>query len=455
MADRYAGEASAVNYVNLATVFFCLELLDQSPHLAAFAATIAFFIYAAIRFDRLVVLLKHWRRYWPAVLIILVTAGCLYVIQSQIYDYQPSQRAAIDVHPSQFGQTGFIQPTAFFGSLFPLTFTAAFEEIASGYGWRAFIYRLDVPILYLGTLPLILAISLVAKGGLRGPPLGWLIFSAMLVLVSMQTSHLYFALFHLPFFYLFRDYFHYYVFAVVGVLVVSGYGFDRLMTATPDVRIQALRTTLIMSGMLFIGGAAALVAVARYGHGDGPGLLSYLRPIAEDGVIVIGAFLVLIAPAVRPKFGVRHALFLIAIMMVTQSIHAIGIYRLLGESISSIFQRYQMDTTMLTRYSVEDWNEPSRIRRVLCPTNAACFLAQRDGVSLKQDLDGTFFDIACTRRFGMGFPRKQKRFSQVSPIRRFWQAVLCEGLPRSRCSTARSKRTAANSIRCCHAGLML
>lgn len=390
LADRYAGELRAALYVNLAAIFFCLQLLDQSPHLAALAAATTFFIYGGMRFERLLGLLKIWPRLWPAALVLLVTAGCLYVIQSQIYDYQPSQRAAINVHPSQFGQTGFIQPSAFFGMFFPLTFTAAFEEIASGYGWRAFIYRLDVLVLYLGTLPLIMVISLCPKGGFRGAPLGWLIFSIILILMSLQPSQLYLALFHLPFFNLFRDYFHYFVFGMTGLLVLSGYGFDRIVNSTADGRAGILRSTLILSGILFVGAGVVLCAVAFYGKGHGPGFWSYLRPMMEDAAIVIAAFVILAAAVWRPNFQTKHVLVAIATVMVTQSIHAAGIYRQLGESGASVFSRLQMDATMLSPYSVAEWAEPTRIRRVDCPTNASCFLAQRDGASLKRDLDGTF-----------------------------------------------------------------
>jgi len=396
MADRYSNEPRAALHVNLAAVLFCLQLLDQSPHLAALGAATAFLIYATMRFEHLVNLLRQSSRFWPAALVLLVTVGGLYVIQNQIYDFRPSQRAAVTVHPSQFGQTGFIQPSAFFGELFPLTFTAAFEEIASGYGWRAFIYRLDVPILYIGTLPLVLVISLFSKGGLRsnglcGAPLGWLIFSAVLMLMSLQTSQLYFAMFHIPFFNLFRDYFHYFVYALFGFLVLSGYGFDRLLTTTSIVRANVLRATFILSSIVYLGGATVLGALAIYGKGDGPGFWSYLWSMAEDAVIVVTTLGALLVAAWHPNLRTRHALFALFVLIATQSIHAAGVYRLLGEPASSIFKRYQMDAAMLAPYSAAEWANPTQLRRVECPTNASCFLAQRDGASLKRDLDGTFF----------------------------------------------------------------
>jgi len=390
LADRHAGESHAAIYVNLASVFLSLQLLDQAPHLAAFAAAIAFSLYAFMRSNRLGDLLKLWPRYWPAALVLLFTAGCLYVVQGQIYDYQPSQRAAINVHPSQFGQTGFIQPSAFFGTMFPLTFTAAFEEIASGYGWKGFNYRLDIPALYIGTVPLILVISLFPRRGLRGAPLGWLVFSVLLVLASLQTSQLYYALYHLPFFDLFRSYFHYFEYGIVGLLVLSGYGFDRLATMPRGERTKVLRTTLVLSGFVFVGAAMMLGAVASYGKGAGPGFLSYLRPMAEDSAIVLAAFALLAAAARHSGLRMRHGLFVIGTMIATQSIHAAGIYRELGEPAESIFGHFRLDAAMLTPYGAAEWRDPTRLRRVPCPTNASCFLAQRDGASLKRDLDGTF-----------------------------------------------------------------
>ena len=391
MADRHAGERRGALYVNLAALFFSLELLDQSPHLASLAAVCAASIYGAMRFERLCGILRQWRRLWPAALVLLVSAADLYVIHSRIYEYLPSQRVAITVHPSQFGQTGFIQPSAFFGAFFPLTFTAAFEEIASGYGWRAFIYRLDVTALYVGTLPLLLVFSLFPRGGLRGSPLGWLVFSIVMVLISLQTSRLYLVLFHLPFFDLFRDYFHYFVYAVVGLLVVSGHGFDRLMYAARAERAAVLRSTLVVATAVFVAGAVALAGVAYYGQGHGPGLWSYVRPIAEDAVILLVAFGLWAAAAWYPNFRARHAALAIMALMVTQSIHAAGIYRQLGEPAHAAFDRYRMDEAMLRPYSAAEWADPARIKRVPCPTNASCHLAQRDAASVRRDLEGSFF----------------------------------------------------------------
>jgi hypothetical protein len=153
MAHRHHASRRGPTYVNLAALFSCLQLADMYPHIPSLALIYALVIYIALAgTGALRAILAQWPRLWPAVLVVMLTAGALYALHGQIFDYQPQHsRTQITVEPSQFGQTGFMQPSAFFGSLFPLSFTAAFEEIASGYGWRGFNFRLDVLIAGLPT----------------------------------------------------------------------------------------------------------------------------------------------------------------------------------------------------------------------------------------------------------------------------------------------------------------
>lgn len=457
MAHRHAGTLRGAFYINLAAIFFCVALGDQEPHAAALAGGCALLVYAGSHITQGRRLASRWAHLWPSAILLCISLAGFFIIREKIFDYLTSQHPAITFDPSELGETGFAQPGALLGMLFPLSFTSAFNQIPTGLVWRASIFRLDVLLFYVGTLPLLMFLSLFARRGLRGAPLGWLIFSLLMLVVSLQPTKLYWAIFYLPLFYLFRSYFFYFDYAAVGMLVLSGYGFDRLMTVPHEERKAILRTTLPWSVLLFALGAAIVVTNAIPGRGlggivfhkygptiamvaiviatflgvsagllmasGGPGsrwrplrwlgaalifiatagalivlldsalvegLRSQWGPITGDAVILGTAFGVVGWVMRRADFGTRHGIAVIAALVATQSIHAIGVYGLLGEPAHEIFDRYQMDGALLTPSSDAELADPGALERTPCPTNASCFLAQRDAASLKRDTDGTF-----------------------------------------------------------------
>jgi hypothetical protein len=290
LAHRNAGTPRGAFYVNVTSIFFCVALGDQEPHAAALAGGCALLVYAASYFPQCRRLASRWIHLWPAAIFLCTSLAGFFVVREKIFDYLTSQHQAITFDLSQLGETGFVQPSAFLGMLFPLSFTSAFDQIQTGAVWQTSIYRLDALIFYIGTIPLLLLLSLFQRRGLRGAPLGWLIFSVAMLLASVQTSRLYVLLFHLPLFYLFRTYFFYFDYVVVGMLVLSGYGFDRLITAAPDDRKAVLRTTLSSGVLIFAAGAAIVAANAVHGRGLGGFVLHRFGPAKADLTIVIATF---------------------------------------------------------------------------------------------------------------------------------------------------------------------
>jgi hypothetical protein len=466
LAHRRAGTVAGAFYINVAALFFCNALNDQEPHSAALSAGSAILIYCIICFSKARAFATRWIHLWPTALLLCVCMGGFYIIKERIFEYLTSQHTQLLPDPSTMGETGFVQPGTFLATLFPLSFTATAEEIRQGLFWRAYNFELDVLIFYVGTLPLLLLLSLFPRGGFRGAPLGWAIFSLFMLLVSMQKTYLFYALFHLPYFYLFRNYFFYFVYAIVGFLILSGYGFDRLMTVSRDDRRSILSSTLRIATPLFAFGALAIavqkvpghdfsrailpwwldtnhadigivvltfVAVASAlwvasgcslnwrvaGHTTAPpdpdwrriggaafvciaativltmalqnsGLLNYWKLLTGDMILVAAAFGVI-------GWAMRHATFrafqgmaVIAVLVVTQLIYLVGVYKLVGEPARNIFDRYEMNAQLLAPYSATELAKPESLYRVPCPTHAACFLAQRDAASLRRDIDGTF-----------------------------------------------------------------
>jgi hypothetical protein len=374
-------------------LFFCVQLLDMYPHIPALAAAYAAAIYLALwRSEALRTAVRLAPRLWPASIVLLATVVALYAIHHQIFDFQPQHsRTEIKVVPSQFGQTGFTQLSAFFGSLFPLTFTHAFEEIASRYVWRGFIYRLDVLMMYIGTIPLWLILALLPRRGFGRAALGWLIFTVLMALTSLQSSGFYFALFHLPFFDLFRSYFHFFDYALVGFLVVSAYGFDRIVASPAADRAAIFRATLLLGAGSIALGLAALIVFVLWAKGHGPGLPAYTLSMAGDAAIVLIAAGAIYACARQAIPAGRAAVLTVCGLVLSQSIHVAGVYGLLGEPVQTTFARYKMDRRMLTPLDAADWKNPGGITRVPCEKTTGCNLAQRPAASLRTDTDGSFF----------------------------------------------------------------
>ena len=306
---------SSVIYLNIATLFFCLSLMDMYPQIPTLAAIYAITIYTLLYGNGLkfITIFNTLPRLWLAALLIILTIAGLYCIHQQIFLFQPQHsRTAIAVTANQIGQTAFTQPSAIFGWLFPLSFTAGFDEIASRYVWKGFIYRLDLLLIYMGTIPLFISISLLFSNENRRAVLGWLLFTLLLAATSMQSTGLYLTIFHLPFFNLFRSYIHFWDYVFFSFLVLSAYGFEKIIRCTLEERVMILKKTFVASFGIYVLGLAALALFIMQATGHGPGLRSYLLEIVLDTTIIIGS-LVAISLGINKKISSIKFLSLIHI----------------------------------------------------------------------------------------------------------------------------------------------
>jgi hypothetical protein len=393
MALRYVDDYRGPLFANIAALFFCIQLLDMYPHIPALGAAYAGVIYIALWPQTAAhFIIRLWPRLWPALIFLAVTAVGTYAIHRQIFDFQPQHsRTEITVRPSQFGATGFLQPSAFFGSLFPLTFTAAFDDLAWRYASRGFIYRLDVLLVYLGTLPLWFVLALFPRRGFTRASLGWLIFFILMALTSLQPTGFYYAVYQLPFFNLFRSYIHFFDYAVIGFLVVSAYGFDRILSAGVADRLAILRSTIVLASALVVAGIVALILFVPWEAQHGPGFAAYIPAIASDIAIITAALGALYVGTRHTITSRRFAAIALAVLVVTQAFYLVNIYDMLGEPSRTTFARNKMDQLMLTPLAADQWKNPSRIVRVPCEKTTGCNLAQRPAASLKTDTSGSFF----------------------------------------------------------------
>ena len=205
---RARREPSAHWYLNAALLLAALQALDHLPHLAAFAAGLGLLIYAVLEHGALLEGLRlHWRRLWPAALVLAAAAAHLFYVWTAISDYASSLRYAMGSHTelrialSNLSETGFAQPTAFIGSFLPLSFTKAFDPLADGFrawyethiahlpageGRRFFVYQLDEVAFFLGIIPAALAAAFLMTPGLGRLRAGWGLFALVSLLAALQ-----------------------------------------------------------------------------------------------------------------------------------------------------------------------------------------------------------------------------------------------------------------------------
>jgi hypothetical protein len=399
---RHYAKRTASRYLNLATVFVCLGSFDQYPHFQAVAVGSAAVIYAALERRRAAAALaRHGPRLWPSVLALTLTLLHFLLFQSSVRDYVPSLRGSLVVNPATFADVGFAEPTAFIGSLLPLTFLAHFDTLrvsmeaflkffprTAGSQW--FVFKLDEVAFYIGVIPVGLAAVFLARPGMGRLRLGWALWTAVILAVSLRQSGLYQLLFHLPYFDIFRSYLLFILFVVLGLLVMSAYGLDALLSLQDEARRLAVRRALLALVVLVLGASIGLATILLFYHEPMRLLASLETPLSVDLFVIAAAFAALVYAGSSSASPGRRAAVIITAMVVFQMVYAAGTYGQLGTSQPQLMGEFGLDRLDLQALDAATADDPSRIQRKLCVIYAECYLSQRATVSLRRDLDGTF-----------------------------------------------------------------
>jgi hypothetical protein len=398
---RNAQHLEATRYLNAFILFFCLQILDQYPHFIVLAAGVAggLYVYLEPGAPRLL-LGRRLLRLWPGLLVVLVAAGQLLVVKFAIADYAPSLRSDLIVDPRSFGETGFVQPTALIGTFFPLAFMSGFETLTDAMGRllgtmlgrptaaRLFIFRLDSLVFFVGMIPACLALIFAMQPGSNKLRTGWAAFTVILLLVSLQQSKLYLLLFHVPFFNVFRSYFLYIVFVAFAVLVMSAYGLDALLGATPEQRRAMFRRGAAV--LLALTGLCAIGIGVLIGFSANPAALlrRLALPLVADIILIVVA-LVTVRFFCNARDVNRAAIGLLAALALFQSIHVVVSYTLLGTGADAALANAGLEAADRVAVSTPVADASGNPRK-LCTRFAQCYLSQRHTVSLNTDLQGTF-----------------------------------------------------------------
>jgi len=405
MFHRRAGSPRAAWYLNGAAVLAALQALDQYPHYTLLPLAVGVGLYLAV-YGRSAwgPLRRHLLRFWPAAIVLAVTAFQLFTVKAAIGAYRPSFRSDLVVDPKVFGETGFVQPTAVIGALLPLGFLAGFDDLGNSlltemghrHLWlkplrvgtvsRAFIFRLDLLLFGLGFVPIVLAVAFALRRGDRRR-LAWGGFALALFLVALQQTRLYFLLLRLPFFNVLRIYFLYAIVAMFAVLVMSGYGMDMCLTLSPPDRRRLLRRSLALV-LAAIGTAALVLGALLPGAAAGTG--GRMKPWIAVDLALVAAGAACAWWASRAGRPARTAVVLMAVLALSQTVYFAGAVHLLGISRRQLFEHYQLDAEDARPVPPDVAADPERFRRKECHVFAQCYLSRRDTVSLRRDEDGTF-----------------------------------------------------------------
>ena len=384
-------------YMNAAALFVCLQALDQAPHFVVFAAGLALLLYALLQPVALVEGLRlHWKRLWPAALVVVLTGVHLRFLLGELGHAAPSQRPDLDLALTDLGVTGFAQPTSLIHSFLPFGFLVPFDALRAGFrvwlgeiglaGADPFDYRLDVLMFFVGVIPVVLAGAFLMHprdGRVRA---GWGLFALLNLLVAMQQTGIYRLIFHVPFFNLFRSYLLLALFAIFAFLVMSGYGMDALLTLKPGERKRLTAYALLLTAAFITD--AGVVLGWLLSLPDSYAMLPL--SLAFDVLIIAAAFCALAWAVYREPEIKRGMAGVIVVLAFSQALYQEQVYRVLGISRPELIERFGLDAADRTPLPTSRASDPNTLTRKLCTRLAECYLSTRDTASLNRDLEGTF-----------------------------------------------------------------
>ncbi len=368
-----------------AATFLLVSLLDQYPHLYVVPAAIGITAYwiGSGRSD--IRLYGRTSLFGLSVLIILAiaTAYQLLAVKHAIVNYAPSLRSSLIVDPSTFGHTGFVQPTALLDLLFPLGILIEFDALSGA--TSKFIFRLDNLVFMFGAIPLLFFLGFFVNPAVSTRKrLSWGIFLLAILAVSLQQTRLYFLLFQFPFFNVFRSYFLYSVYFMLGTLFVSALGFDALLRQSFEVRAKIFkRAGMVLLMCVIVTGAVLLSHALRVEQVDA------VRRIAWFSVIDMVILSVAVTAFWRTTTSGSGAAAIVA-LIVLQTATLGAAYQILGVDRSAILDWYGPQEQARAAGGVNKIVNGGAAIRVPCDRFAECYTKRTMVASDRADLNGTF-----------------------------------------------------------------
>jgi hypothetical protein len=398
-AHRHRGSARGALYFTAMVLFLCLQALDHYPHFPFVVAVVGAGLYA-ILFPR-----SCWQfvrrqspHLWPAAVLVLVTGVQLLIFRDTINGFIPSQRGDLIIDLSQNGESGWVQPTVVLTSFLPLATLAGFDYFAGSMrGWLVanggpaqtmFIYRPNSLIYYAGFIPTVFCVAFALRPGAVRVKLWWLAFTAIIFAISLQETHISYAMFNLPFFNVLRTYSLFGPFVAFSVLVMSGYGLDALLSLESQARQRLARRSLAVVGVTTL--LAALLEASLMAWRLAPAAVSteILQGLVAD--VLVGALgAAAVWHAARAE-ATRRWLSVLGVLLVSQVVFAEGVYHFLGMPLSGVLEDYKLDADDTTSALSTRARDPNEFFRKPCDAFAVCYLSRREAASLRHDDQATF-----------------------------------------------------------------
>jgi len=379
-------------WINVCILLICAQSLDQYPHFIVLFCAISILCFVLPNRQILNGFLCIPKfLFVPGILAVIITAAQMSIIKSTIGDYQPSLRADLIVHPSQFGETGFLQLTAFLSSFFPITMLAGFENFANGMGLiaqkfgaqpgaRLFIFRLDSLLMMIGILPLLFISFFISQRKFNRYEIGLLFFVAIYLLISIQQTKLYLLLFHLPFFNLFRSYFLLTPFIIFGLLLASACGFTAFLNCTTEARKKIGRLALILFSTAALTCVICICLLYAYSNWQPNGIKNVVSGLLIDILMLIISMIIFFRLCYQP-LEKKYFKFILFFYIVMQGFVLGFVYDVTSESSQALLKRY-------TNYSQNI--KTAEFSKLPCHNFSSCYTSSEPKVSLNLDLNGTF-----------------------------------------------------------------
>jgi hypothetical protein len=381
-----------ISWIFLGTLLISAQTLDQYPHFI-FITTLCASLCILLVYPKYIenfLDIPSWK-YFGCALILVITLFQLWNILNTAGNYQPSLRPELIVKPNSFGETSFLQETSILSVFFPLTTLFTYENIVEAIipysnkiftGPRIFIFRLDSILVMTGIVPILFCLVLLLKKNKKRIERGIIIFTCLITIIALQHSKLYYLLYQVPFFNLFRSYFLLTPIALLGLLVWSAYGFeeyveskDRLRSSYTKKSISVLLALLSFSFLILIG----LIYKSTIPSSQFREILTF--SILDLVNILISIWVFYKARKILDMSSLCFTLLLCYAL--TQTLNQTGVLYLTGENIQSIIAKYK-----LSNYSKEHATEITH--KIRCTTFASCYLSNLPAVSINTDLEGTF-----------------------------------------------------------------
>lgn len=382
-------------------IFISAQALDQYPHFVAiilFLASITFVLPYIYVYKIKISWIDLLKILMPAIIILGVTIFELLVIKDAIEGYQPSLRSGLVIAPQQFGETGFLQPTALVASFLPLSFMYDFDNLRQALGSilfnfgvkngdSGFIFKLDALLMVCGTFVIVFAfffIFCIKSKEDRRIQNSLVAFILLVTAISMQQTKLYFLIFEIPFFNLFRSYFLFTPFVILGVMLLGGYGFDRFQSVDIEIRKQAAKKTCLTIALLVL--LALITFIFLYLKSSNP--KNYLITLF---FLMLDLFLIFISIITFYKVsrigivgsGIQKIIVINCIILIVLTSF---LYTLTGISSADLLKKYQIDKNLsLSNSKILVGND-----RRICNSFVQCYVNSNPTVSASLDLNGTF-----------------------------------------------------------------